>query len=688
MPARKASSAEASTVGDGGGSGTAAAPVRPKGRPRGFRRDRDCRTCKARNVKCDLNRPSCGICVMANVPCQGYATTVRWANSAPSLTTGASSSSTSSPRKSTSAAPTSASSFSASPSCGPSPSSSHSSAASPPDTFPKPYLQQQLPLPSLDSGGNGRYTGAGSGHLANSVIPPPPPSHRPHPHPHPYPHPHSHPGVVAGKFHNPAKTMTETPLQVQPDQRAQLLVSALEDNPSDSNWTTHYLRYYEYFTAQFEIARRTVTRERRYRPDMVMLAASPDPDRQPMPPHLQQEQDHLAQQPPHLQAEPDHDLKNVWLLLYHRISGQVPLDPAFAGNDINLLTTKAGALAEVKDAIRAGDILAIYGVATLSFLDVYEGPFIDCQWHMLGARALLLLHCHDKASLDELCGDLAGLREAISLLSWYDTMGFFFEQDRRNALVFPDWVREGMPDDFFDLVSCPKDTYMVYAAVVKARTAHRGHREDGDETASPAVSAAAGTTPNGSMAAGGPSPAPSSVVGSSSGSILVVGKTPQQQQRDMKLTMLAVQQILRTTRSKHGEDRLDQLSILQDCFRYGAALIATETAHAPPAGAAADSSASVGSVIDHETGVTLSDLADRVCDKVLAGVPVNSGRYRHLACQVTILGHHARSTRHRQAVNMYWQRCNNLSRPIYPNGMLISNVEEHWTRILGKSTVS
>jgi hypothetical protein len=33
---------------------------KPVGKPRGMRRDRDCRSCKLRNVKCDLNRPSCG----------------------------------------------------------------------------------------------------------------------------------------------------------------------------------------------------------------------------------------------------------------------------------------------------------------------------------------------------------------------------------------------------------------------------------------------------------------------------------------------------------------------------------------------------------------------------------------------------------------------------------------------------
>ncbi|KIW72562.1 hypothetical protein PV04_00744 [Phialophora macrospora] len=51
---------------------------RPKGKPRGVRRDRDCLTCKSRQVKCDLNRPGCEICKKAGLKCQGYRVTVKW----------------------------------------------------------------------------------------------------------------------------------------------------------------------------------------------------------------------------------------------------------------------------------------------------------------------------------------------------------------------------------------------------------------------------------------------------------------------------------------------------------------------------------------------------------------------------------------------------------------------------------
>lgn len=50
-----------------------------RGKPRGIRRDRDCRTCKLRGVKCDLNRPKCLPCVRAGLACGDYPQRVIWA---------------------------------------------------------------------------------------------------------------------------------------------------------------------------------------------------------------------------------------------------------------------------------------------------------------------------------------------------------------------------------------------------------------------------------------------------------------------------------------------------------------------------------------------------------------------------------------------------------------------------------
>ncbi|GAO15389.1 hypothetical protein UVI_02010520 [Ustilaginoidea virens] len=50
-----------------------------RGKPRGMRRDRDCHSCRTRNIKCDLNRPSCAQCLEAKIVCAGYPQRVIWA---------------------------------------------------------------------------------------------------------------------------------------------------------------------------------------------------------------------------------------------------------------------------------------------------------------------------------------------------------------------------------------------------------------------------------------------------------------------------------------------------------------------------------------------------------------------------------------------------------------------------------
>ncbi|KAH8681845.1 hypothetical protein BX600DRAFT_505487 [Xylariales sp. PMI_506] len=50
----------------------------PLRKPRGIRRDRDCRSCRRRGTKCDLNRPRCFPCVQAGLACGDYPQRVVW----------------------------------------------------------------------------------------------------------------------------------------------------------------------------------------------------------------------------------------------------------------------------------------------------------------------------------------------------------------------------------------------------------------------------------------------------------------------------------------------------------------------------------------------------------------------------------------------------------------------------------
>lgn len=53
-------------------------PARNPASLRGIRRDRDCRNCKTRGVKCDLNRPRCLPCVQSGLGCGGYPQRTIW----------------------------------------------------------------------------------------------------------------------------------------------------------------------------------------------------------------------------------------------------------------------------------------------------------------------------------------------------------------------------------------------------------------------------------------------------------------------------------------------------------------------------------------------------------------------------------------------------------------------------------
>lgn len=39
-----------------------------------------CWTCRARKIKCDVERPTCNRCKKANLTCEGYSIKLRWSN--------------------------------------------------------------------------------------------------------------------------------------------------------------------------------------------------------------------------------------------------------------------------------------------------------------------------------------------------------------------------------------------------------------------------------------------------------------------------------------------------------------------------------------------------------------------------------------------------------------------------------
>ncbi|PVH80442.1 hypothetical protein DL98DRAFT_459456 [Cadophora sp. DSE1049] len=332
-----------------------------KGKPRGFRRDRDCRTCKSRGVKCDLNRPECTPCLQQRTPCGGYPHRVKWA----------------SPYKQ--AGETSTPPYSAQPPLGP------------PQASPS-------------------FTQISNGSL--SAVSPP--------------------------TYNPCNTLDDRPVTAAPSSSSwspSSSSSSSQVQEDDSNWTTHYVKYFTHFRQKVEQSR---SRGRMSYPASAQVLTG--------------------------DIYSDDPLSSVWTFAWKTMAHHLTPDDILDNVGYSLCHTAA--VQTLSQAISQSGIEAIFGIVTFAFVDVYKGPFGAWPRHLRGARALLDLHCSDGAELGILCDDTSGLQEAISILCWYDATGLIVTKDR--DLIFEDWHRQFMDDSIFGLVGCPKDTFMSLVKVARA----------------------------------------------------------------------------------------------------------------------------------------------------------------------------------------------------------------------------
>lgn len=203
-----------------------------------------------------------------------------------------------------------------------------------------------------------------------------------------------------------------------------------------SNWTTHLANYLEYFSSKYAQARAV---------------------------RCEQEG---------LDYEDDHDINGIWTFAWRQISQRLQGGTEEEGCDQDQLY--ADALHGLTKAVECSNILAIFGITTLAFLDVQEGPFGQWTRHLKGARALLDLHCQGYSQLLQLYASTPGLKQAVSLLNWYDVMGQLVHQDRR--LVFEDFHRIEMEETLFDLVACPRATFCLYVQIAQGRMTSFPHQ--------------------------------------------------------------------------------------------------------------------------------------------------------------------------------------------------------------------
>jgi hypothetical protein len=193
----------------------------------------------------------------------------------------------------------------------------------------------------------------------------------------------------------------------------------------DLNWTTDISSYLEYFAAKLNLGR-----------------SEPEISQTPLP------------------SPNTDDLSDIWEFAWKRTYP----DADVHGNPQFLHLTALSALSRM---VQAGHIYAIFGITTFAFLDVREGPFGDWGRHLRGARALLDTHCCNLAQFIRVCDSTPGLRQAVSLLNWYDVMGSVVHQDQQ--LIFDAFHREYMDDSLFEHTGCERETFQLYMDVVRRR---------------------------------------------------------------------------------------------------------------------------------------------------------------------------------------------------------------------------
>ncbi|KXH45989.1 hypothetical protein CNYM01_03955 [Colletotrichum nymphaeae SA-01] len=158
----------------------------------------------------------------------------------------------------------------------------------------------------------------------------------------------------------------------------------------------------------------------------------------------------------------DDSLSSIWFFAWKRMTQSIPVDDA---SDVEYALCHTAAVEALLQPVDQEGIRAIFGIATFAFIDVYKEPFAAWSRHLKGARAVLDLHSPTPERFAELCSEINGLQEVVSLLCWYDSTGLMIRRDR--GLIFEDWHRNLMVDDLFDLVGCPKDVYQIFTIIVK-----------------------------------------------------------------------------------------------------------------------------------------------------------------------------------------------------------------------------
>ncbi|KAI1029057.1 hypothetical protein LB504_012940 [Fusarium proliferatum] len=148
----------------------------------------------------------------------------------------------------------------------------------------------------------------------------------------------------------------------------------------------------------------------------------------------------------------------------HGLSGATCADVGIP-ESIAAVRYNLAALADLNKTLETADPIAILGIAAFAFFEVCDGAFGEWQRHLHGARSVLDCHCRTHAELERLSHDIAGLKEIISHLVWYDAMGAIIRGS--TGLIFEDWHRELLTEEFFTMVGCPGETFGLLVSIAR-----------------------------------------------------------------------------------------------------------------------------------------------------------------------------------------------------------------------------
>ncbi|KAF5013202.1 hypothetical protein FDECE_781 [Fusarium decemcellulare] len=134
---------------------------------------------------------------------------------------------------------------------------------------------------------------------------------------------------------------------------------------------------------------------------------------------------------------------------------------------------RLAALASLSEVLKTADPVAFLGIAVFAFFEVVsDGAFGEWDCHLRGARSLLDYHCSSLDELESLSHRITGLTEIVAYFGWWDTVGVVLRHSTsrtraKDKLIFDDWHRSILGDEFFNAVGCSSETFWLFVSLAK-----------------------------------------------------------------------------------------------------------------------------------------------------------------------------------------------------------------------------